>query len=65
LTGKPDIPPGTSWVKSSLSYANGNCVEVAPLPGVVAVRDSQDPHGPVLGFTPAGWRAFLTRARRT
>ena len=33
------------------------------LPGVVAVRDSKDPHGPALTFTPADWHAFTTRLR--
>ncbi len=47
------------WRKSSWSGGNGNCVEVAAnLPGVVAVRDSKDPDGPVLAFSPAVWRAF-------
>jgi hypothetical protein len=26
---------------------------------VIQVRDSNDPAGPVLAFTPAAWRAFL------
>jgi Domain of unknown function (DUF397) len=48
------------WSKSTFSSSNGgNCVEVARnLPGVVAVRDSKDPDGPALVFTPAGWEAF-------
>jgi hypothetical protein len=48
------------WRKSSYSGNNGGaCVEVARnLPGVVAVRDSKDPHGPALVFTRAGWAAF-------
>ena len=51
---------GSYWIKSSLSYANGNCVEVASLPdGQVGVRDSKNPGGPVLRFTSAEWRAFL------
>jgi hypothetical protein len=52
------------WVKSSHSYANGNCVEVACLPdGSVGVRDSKDPGGPVLTVTPAQWAAFTTGVR--
>jgi uncharacterized protein DUF397 len=48
------------WRKSSYSGTNGGaCVEVARnLPGVVAVRDSKDPHGPALIFTRADWSAF-------
>ena len=48
------------WVRSSFSFANGNCVEVAELPGdSVGIRDSRDPGGPVLRFTRAEWAAFL------
>jgi hypothetical protein len=34
------------------------------LAGIVAVRDSKNPHGPRLTFTPAQWRAFLAGVRR-
>jgi hypothetical protein len=55
---------GVRWVKSSLSFSNGACVEVADLPdGKVGVRHSKDPSGPVLRFTPAEWHAFLTGAQ--
>lgn len=61
-----DEGPGsaTHWVKSSLSFSNGNCVEVANLTaGGVAVRNSRDPEGPVLRFTPDEWHAFLGGAQ--
>ena len=52
------------WVKSSLSFSNGNCVEVAGLEGgQIGVRDSKDVTGPVLRFTPGEWRAFLGGAQ--
>jgi hypothetical protein len=52
------------WTKSSLSHANGNCVEVADLPGgQVGMRDSKDVTGPVLRIQPEEWQAFLHGAR--
>jgi Domain of unknown function (DUF397) len=57
---------GAAWRKSTYSGGNGGtCVEVAVVPGskegsdhVVALRDSKNPGGPALIFTPAEWEAF-------
>ena len=50
------------WRKSSYSGSQGgDCVEVAELGAEVGVRDSKDPHGPVLAFPAAAFGAF-TRA---
>ncbi|UGT44231.1 DUF397 domain-containing protein [Nocardia yamanashiensis] len=51
--------PGAVWFKSSHSGSQGDCVEVAWLAGgVVGVRDSKDPAGPPLLFTPEAWDSF-------
>lgn len=55
--------PGT-WIKSSFSGYNGNCVEVAGLSGdTIRVRDSKNPRGGVLNFTQSEWDAFLGGVR--
>lgn len=57
-------PPVSGWIKSSLSFANGNCVEVTGLPGgEIGVRNSRDASGAVLSFTPDEWHAFLGGVR--
>jgi hypothetical protein len=54
-----------SWRKSSFSAGGSdNCVEVAMLPGTVAIRDSKDPHGPVRLLRPAAFRDLITRIKR-
>ena len=47
-----------AYRKSSHSNSNG-CVEVADGCGLVHVRDSKDPDGPQLAFSPADWQAFV------
>ncbi len=52
-------PDGIVWQKSSYSCSNGGCVEVAPTPDRVLVRDSKDPAGPTLTVPTPAWRTFL------
>ncbi|MFF8530871.1 DUF397 domain-containing protein [Streptomyces sp. SAS_267] len=51
----------TQWRKSTYSDDNGgSCLEVADgVPGVVPVRDSKVPDGPVLLIGAAAWAAFV------
>jgi hypothetical protein len=52
------------WRKSSLTVYNGNCVEVAGLEDdIVLVRDSKNPRGGILSFTPADGDAFIGGVR--
>ncbi|MFG2127373.1 DUF397 domain-containing protein [Streptomyces sp. NPDC048751] len=49
------------WIKTRHSNAEGNCVEVAALTGGdIAMRNSRDPDGPALVYTPAEITAFLS-----
>jgi hypothetical protein len=47
------------WRKSTYSGGNGECVEVAFVGDVVAVRDSKHQDGPVHVFPPREWDAFV------
>ena len=55
------------WRKASYSGGNGGeCVEVASTSKpLIAVRDSKDPNGPRLAFTPSMWQSFVQRVRNT
>lgn len=52
-----------TWRKSTRSNVEGACVEARYADGTAQVRDSKDPSGPVLSFTPAAWTAFLASLR--
>ncbi|WP_329425677.1 DUF397 domain-containing protein [Streptosporangium sp. NBC_01495] len=56
--------PDAEFRKSSYSGTGNDCVEVATnLPDLIAIRDSKDPSGPVLAFSPTAWNNFLTGIR--
>ncbi|MFD5654685.1 MULTISPECIES: DUF397 domain-containing protein [unclassified Streptomyces] len=60
---------GTRWLRSSYSTGANNCVETArpsagPGAGLLAVRDSKDPAGPALLFSPGSWTAFTAGVGR-
>ena len=54
----------TPWIKASKSANNNDCVEMRRNGQTVEVRDSKDPHGSVLRFTPAELDAWLDGARK-
>ncbi|MFK0115730.1 DUF397 domain-containing protein [Streptomyces sp. NPDC090994] len=50
----------STWIKSSYSSgAGGECIEVAPHPGRVHVRDSKDTTRAALTVHPTAWTAFV------
>src|SRR5690349_244459 len=52
-----------AWLKAQRSTASGQCVEIASTAGKVVIRDSKDPDGPILVYTPHEFGAFLEGAR--
>ena len=62
---------GAAWRTSSYSGGNGGqCVQVAAIAGRqhenavgCAIRDSQNPGGPVLAFSPRQWQRFTTEIK--
>jgi hypothetical protein len=57
-TERPD------WHTSSHSAGGQNCVEVREHGQGADVRDSQNPDGTQLSFTPQEWTAFVAELRR-
>ena len=56
----------TPWRKSSYSNSGANCVEIARIRnGKIAVRDSKDPDGGMLSFSPDEWETFIAKIRTT
>ncbi|UXY29293.1 DUF397 domain-containing protein [Streptomyces sp. HUAS TT20] len=54
-----------AWFKSSYSSGTDgeSCVEIAPTPTTIHIRDSKNPtHAPHLTFPPSTWTAFVAYA---
>ncbi len=51
------------WRKSSYSNSANGCVEAGHLTGLVGIRDSKDPHGPVQLYTARQWTRFIAAIR--
>jgi len=48
-----------TWRKATYSSSNGGaCIEVGTAPQSIAVRDSKDPDGAILAFSPHDWQRF-------
>ncbi|MBU6530038.1 DUF397 domain-containing protein [Streptomyces sp. NPDC057245] len=70
----PNIPvstdlPGVRWLRSSYSTGANNCVETSRpragrWAGLLAVRDSKNPAGPALLFSPESWTSFTAGVDR-
>ncbi|WP_067702297.1 DUF397 domain-containing protein [Nocardia jejuensis] len=52
-------PIAGEWYKSSRSEGGKQCVEVCHAADAVGVRDSKNPGGPELFFTPEDWDSFI------
>jgi hypothetical protein len=57
-TYSADTAACVEWHRSAGHCNDGGCVEVTRH-DVVQVRDSKDPDGPVLTFTPGAWVQFI------
>ncbi|MGW9043454.1 DUF397 domain-containing protein [Streptomyces lydicus] len=54
-----------SWRKSSYSNPDGGeCIEISDgFAPVVPVRDSKNPHGPILAFAADDWSSFVSAVK--
>ncbi|MEV6481010.1 DUF397 domain-containing protein [Streptomyces sp. NPDC051576] len=53
-----------TWQKSTYSEQGSACVEIAPTPTGIHIRDSKNPTGPHLTLRPTAWADFLSQLRR-
>ncbi len=57
------MPVWSGWRKASYSTWNGACLEVVSFGGRLAVRDSQDPSGPVIVFGRSAWSELVDKVK--
>jgi hypothetical protein len=53
-----DDKPALNWRKSTQSNSGG-CLEVAAVGGVVFLRDSKRPDGPIVPISAGAWLVFV------
>jgi hypothetical protein len=64
MTSDSQSRRSTAWLKARRSGESGNdCVELRRDGDAVQIRDSKQPHGPLLAVPPAQFAAWLTAAR--
>ncbi|MFC9088013.1 MULTISPECIES: DUF397 domain-containing protein [Nocardiopsis] len=63
MSPNPDLN-GAIWFKAQASEGSKGCVEIAHLDEGTAVRNSRDPEGGTLFFTPHEWECFLDGAHK-
>jgi hypothetical protein len=63
MATQPNRSETLIWRKSRLSGESGGCVEVANSKLSVLVRDTREPSGVILEFSPAQWRSFVRRVK--
>ncbi|MER6330571.1 DUF397 domain-containing protein [Streptomyces sp. NPDC001034] len=53
--------PELRWFKSSYSSSSepDDCVEIAPTPATIHVRDSKNADGPRIALAPEAWSEFV------
>ena len=63
MPGLADECQDLNWRKAKRSMNHGACAEVANGYGTVAMRDSKNADGPVVGYSAAAWRSFVASAK--
>lgn len=63
IRGKLDLT-GAQWLRGTqAAEPEGGHLEIAFVADHIAMRNSTQPDGPILIFTPAEWEAFVLGAR--